>query len=73
MSARRVAITGLGVVSPLGNRIDAFFAALVAGRSGVRALDAARAQASGVRVAADIDWNPQDHFPGNEAASLDRV
>jgi hypothetical protein len=33
---RRVAVTGLGVVSPLGNGADAFFAALAAGRSGMR-------------------------------------
>jgi 3-oxoacyl-[acyl-carrier-protein] synthase II len=34
-SQRRVAITGMGVISPLGNGIDALWDALIAGRSGV--------------------------------------
>ena len=36
--SRRVVITGLGLVSPLGNSLDAFWDALAAGRSGVRRL-----------------------------------
>jgi len=35
---RRVAITGLGIVSPIGNTVDAVGAALAEGRSGVRAM-----------------------------------
>ena len=38
MSPRRVAITGLGMVSPYGGGVDAFFAHLLAGRSAVRLL-----------------------------------
>ncbi len=35
---RRVVITGMGVVSPLGNTIDAFWDGLVSGRSAVKSL-----------------------------------
>lgn len=35
---RRVVITGMGVVSPLGNTIDAFWHGLVSGRSGIKSL-----------------------------------
>ena len=35
---RRAVITGVGLVSPLGNDVDAFWRALVAGRSGVTAI-----------------------------------
>ncbi|MGH8496085.1 MAG: beta-ketoacyl-ACP synthase II [Gammaproteobacteria bacterium] len=35
MSKRRVVITGLGIVSPVGNSVDAAWAALLAGRSGI--------------------------------------
>ncbi|MCA9646537.1 MAG: hypothetical protein KC492_37885, partial [Myxococcales bacterium] len=35
MSRHRVVVTGMGVVSPLGNRVDAFCEALLAGRSGI--------------------------------------
>ncbi|MEO7760708.1 MAG: beta-ketoacyl-[acyl-carrier-protein] synthase family protein [Casimicrobiaceae bacterium] len=38
MSPRRIAITGLGVISPLGNDVESFFASLVAGRSGIARL-----------------------------------
>jgi 3-oxoacyl-[acyl-carrier-protein] synthase II len=34
-SGRRVAVTGLGVVSPLGNDVESLFGSLVAGRSGI--------------------------------------
>jgi 3-oxoacyl-(acyl-carrier-protein) synthase len=34
MSARRVAITGLGVIAPLGNSMDELMISLMAGRSG---------------------------------------
>jgi len=35
---RRVVITGMGVVSPLGNTVDAFWHGLVSGRSAVKSL-----------------------------------
>jgi 3-oxoacyl-[acyl-carrier-protein] synthase II len=38
MTRRRVAITGLGIVSPYGDGVDAFFGHLLAGRSAVRFL-----------------------------------
>src|SRR5512135_3564531 len=38
MSPRRVAITGLGLVSPYGGGLDDFFARLVAGESAIRHL-----------------------------------
>ena len=38
MTRRRVAVTGLGVVSPYGGGVDAFFGHLLAGRSAVRYL-----------------------------------
>lgn len=38
MTRRRVAVTGLGIVSPYGDGVDAFFGHLLAGRSAVRYL-----------------------------------
>ena len=35
MSKRRVVVTGLGIVSPVGNDVDTAWAAIVAGRSGI--------------------------------------
>ncbi|MFM8682741.1 MAG: beta-ketoacyl synthase N-terminal-like domain-containing protein, partial [Chthoniobacterales bacterium] len=35
MSERRVVITGIGVVSPVGNDLETFWQSLKAGRSGI--------------------------------------
>jgi 3-oxoacyl-[acyl-carrier-protein] synthase II len=40
MNPRRVVVTGMGAVSPLGNDVDAMWDGLVAGRSGVRRIEA---------------------------------
>ncbi|HXF77603.1 MAG TPA: beta-ketoacyl-[acyl-carrier-protein] synthase family protein [Usitatibacter sp.] len=70
---RRVAVTGIGVVSPLGVGAEAFFEALAAGRSGIRvlAIDAPRPLAT--RIGAAVDFNAGEHFPAPKARMLDRV
>ena len=73
MRERRVAVTGAGVVSPLGSSLEAFHAALCEARSGVRRLAPDTAQRSGVQVGAPIDWQPAAHFNEAEAANLDRA
>jgi 3-oxoacyl-[acyl-carrier-protein] synthase II len=73
MSRRRVAVTGAGVVSPLGNSVPAFHDSLLAARSGVRALAAEAAQKSGVQVAAPVAWDPGGLFKEAELANLDRA
>lgn len=73
MEQRRVAITGVGVVSPLAVGLAGFHRALACARSGVRALPPELAQGSGAQVAATIDWNASPHFSAAEAANLDRV
>ena len=73
MSERRVAVTGLGVVSPLGNTVEDFYRSLADGKSGIGRLAAEIASGSGVQVGAAIAWDPAAHFKGAEASSLDRV
>jgi 3-oxoacyl-[acyl-carrier-protein] synthase II len=70
---RRVAVTGIGVVSALGHTLEDFRRSLADGRSGVRALPAELASGSGVQVGATIDWDAAAHFKSNEASALDRV
>lgn len=72
MGPRRVAITGAGIVSPLGNTLEAFHRSLAQARSGIRRLSSEFAQGSGVQVAALVDWNPAGP-ESKEAAQLDRV
>jgi 3-oxoacyl-(acyl-carrier-protein) synthase len=73
MALRRVAITGAGVVSPLGVTLTEFHNALAAGRSGIARLGADVAQSSGVQVGALVPWDPASHFKPGEAANLDRA
>jgi 3-oxoacyl-[acyl-carrier-protein] synthase II len=73
MAARRVAITGAGVVSPLGNSVAEFHRALTEGRSGIRRLPAELAQDSGVQVGGLVDWKPQSLLTPAESVNLDRV
>jgi beta-ketoacyl-acyl-carrier-protein synthase II len=51
---RRVAITGLGLVTPLGNDVAATWDALLAGRSGVSAITSFDASGFPVRIAAEV-------------------
>src|SRR3954453_1453163 len=73
MAARRVAVTGAGVISPLGSTLERFHGALREARSGIRRLDADEVQGAGVQVGALADWNPSSVFKEAEVANLDRA
>jgi 3-oxoacyl-[acyl-carrier-protein] synthase II len=51
---RRVAITGLGLVTPVGNEVQATWSALLAGRSGGAAISLFDASGFPVRIAAEV-------------------
>jgi 3-oxoacyl-[acyl-carrier-protein] synthase II len=70
---RRVAVTGLGLVSPLGNDPAAFFEALSQGRRGVRHLEGRGLERLGTRVGAPADFDGAAHFPAARLRMLDRV
>jgi 3-oxoacyl-[acyl-carrier-protein] synthase II len=70
---RRVAVTGIGVVSPIGTGLEAFHRALADARSGIRRLTEGVARGSGVQVGALVDWDPAAYFKGPEAGALDRA
>jgi 3-oxoacyl-[acyl-carrier-protein] synthase II len=73
MRARRVAVTGIGVLCALGRSYSEFRDALAEARSGIRLLPEELSQGSGVRVAACVDWSPAPLFTDGEAANIDRV
>ena len=73
MAARRVAVTGLGVVSPLGLGEASFFESLQAGRSGVRRLDAAFRERLSTRIGAPVEFDGAAHFAPPRLRMLDRV
>ena len=56
MSRRRVVVTGLGCVSPVGNTVAESWASLLAGRSGIDAITQFDAAAFACRFAAPRNW-----------------
>jgi len=70
---RRVVITGLGVVTSLGCRVDEFWKRICEGQSGVypiRRFDASRFRS---RIAGEIaDWSMDGYLPAKEVKRLDR-
>jgi beta-ketoacyl-acyl-carrier-protein synthase II len=72
MTRRRVAITGLGVVTPLGNSVAELFAGLAAGRSGVRRLVPSRAERLVSPIGAVVDFDGTTHFEPPRLRILDR-
>jgi len=73
MTVRRVAVTGLGIISPLGNTADEFFSNLMAGKSGIRHLKADFADRLDTKIAAQAEFDALQHFGKHKASSLDRV
>ncbi|HYY76331.1 MAG TPA: beta-ketoacyl-ACP synthase II [Gaiellaceae bacterium] len=70
---RKVAITGVGAVTPLGNDAPSTWEALVAGRSGVDVIRAFDASEFPVRIAAEVkDYDPSSATRPKEARKFDR-
>lgn len=69
----RVAVTGLGVVTPLGNSIDELFANLRAGKSGIRTLAAPCSGPSGSSIGATVETPICARIPESRLCKLDRV
>jgi len=73
MTRRRVVVTGLGLVSPVGNTVADSWANLVAGRSGIDAITRFDASAFACRFAGEVKgFNVEDYLPGKEARHMDR-
>jgi 3-oxoacyl-[acyl-carrier-protein] synthase II len=70
---RRVVITGMGAVSPLGNDLPSTWRAAVAGESGIDFIRSFDASGFPVRIAAEVkDFEPPDILSPKEARRLDR-
>ncbi len=72
MSRRRVAVTGLGLISPVGNSVDEGWANLLAGRSGIADITRFDASALSCRFAGEVKgFNVEDYVPAKEARHMD--
>src|SRR5262245_19491849 len=74
MSDRRVVITGLGVVAPNGIGKEAFWDALMAGKSAVGPITRFDASNYATRIAGEVrDFSPHPRIPTGHLAHMDRA
>jgi len=72
VSHRRVVVTGLGLVSPVGNTVDESWNNIKAGVSGVRTIEDFDASSFNTRFSASVrDFNYEDYFTKKEARKMD--
>ena len=72
MSKRRVVITGLGIVSPLGSTVESAWAAVLAGQSGIGPITRFDVSNFPVRFGGAVkDFNVDDYLPPKEARKMD--
>jgi 3-oxoacyl-[acyl-carrier-protein] synthase II len=72
-NGRRVVVTGVGAVTPIGIAADGLWAGLAARRSAVREITRFDPTPFRSRIAAEIpDYRPQDHLDAKRAKRLDR-
>ncbi len=74
MSQRRVVITGIGAITPIGKTAPDFWNGLVSGKSGARDIDHFDTTDFPTKFAAQIDdYDEADYFDRKEARRLDKV
>lgn len=73
MNKRRVVVTGLGVVSPVGNDVATFWKSLVEGRSGISPIERFDVSDYPTRIAAQVrEFNPADYLSRKDSRRMDR-
>ena len=72
MSRRRVVVTGLGCVSPVGNTVDTTWANLLAGQSGVGLISKFDASTFSCKIAAEVKgFDVEAYMSAKEARTMD--
>jgi 3-oxoacyl-[acyl-carrier-protein] synthase II len=70
---RRVAVTGLGVISPIGSNVNTFWTNLVNGVSGIQRIERFDPSAFSTQIAGLVtDFAPESHFDAKELRHMDR-
>ncbi|KMV32062.1 beta-ketoacyl-ACP synthase II [Photobacterium swingsii] len=72
MSKRRVVVTGMGMLSPVGNTVDSSWKALLAGTSGISNIEHFDASAFATRFAGMVkDFNCEEYMTKKDARKMD--
>ena len=72
MTARRVVVTGLGALTPLGNSVDALWSALVNGKSGISLIESFDTESFSVKICGAVKGlDSSEYLNPKEARKLD--
>ncbi len=72
MELKRVVVTGLGALTPIGNNVSEYWDNLIKGTGGADLITRFDASSFKTRFACEVkNFNPQDHFDRKEARKLD--
>jgi 3-oxoacyl-[acyl-carrier-protein] synthase II len=72
LAKRRVVVTGLGIVSPVGSTVEKAWANIVAGKSGITPIDVFDASEMPVRISGAVrDFNADDYVPPKDQKKMD--
>lgn len=73
MEKRRVVVTGVGLITPVGIGVEESWKGLVEGRSGIRKLTRFDASAFATQIAGEVEgFNPEDYIEPKEIKKMDR-
>lgn len=70
---RRVVVTGMGAITPIGKSVNEFFDNVMAGKCGIDFISAFNTDAYNVKLAAEVrDFNPLEYLDTKKAKRMDR-
>lgn len=70
---KRVCITGIGAITPIGNNVSEFWSAIKEGKCGVDRVTAFDTENYKCKIGAEVkDFNPEDYIDKKEARKMDR-
>jgi len=73
MNRRRVVVTGLGIVSPIGNDVPSFWSSVKAGRSGIAPITLIDTSDLSVKIAGEVkNFDPSLRLDPKDAKKMDR-
>jgi len=72
MPKRRVVVTGMGVISPIGTGLHEFWQALISGKSGIRKITKFNVDDYPAKIAGEVDFDPMTVLDRREARKMDR-
>lgn len=73
MSKRRVVVTGIGLITPLGIGVEKSWEGMIRGKSGVRKITHFDASSFPTQIAGEVEgFNPEDYMEVKEIKKMDR-